>query len=89
MESASTFDWDDLDLSTPEKLHEFALYLEEGGRQAVVKAIADHKAAGNPVYFRYPSTGGLLVKEMPDGSRFHVGFDADGLEIILGTLPPA
>lgn len=89
MASSRTFDWDNLDLSTPEKLHAFALYLEEGGQQAVAKAIADHKAAGNPIYFRDPSVDGVLVKEMPDGVRFHVGFDADGVETILGTLPPA
>ncbi len=89
MASGAEFDWDTLDLSTPEKLHEFALYLEEGGQQAVAKAIADHKAAGNPVYFRDPAVDGVLVKEMPDGRRFHIEVNADGTETVLGTVPPA
>ncbi len=89
MASGAKFDWDTLDLSTPEKLHEFALYLEEGGQQAVAKAIADHKAAGNPVYFQYPAADGVLVKEMPDGRRFRIEVNADGTETLLDTLPPA
>ncbi len=89
MASGAELDWDTHDLSTPEKLHEFALYLEEGGQQAVAKAIADHKAAGNPVYFQYPATDGVLVKEMPDGRCYHIEVNADGTETVLGILPPA
>ena len=85
MASSRTFDWDNLDLSTPEKLHAFALYLEEGGQQA----IADHKAAGNPIYFRDPSADGVLVKEMPDGRRFHIAFNGDGTETVIAASPSA
>ncbi len=77
------------DLSSPEKIHEFALSVEQAGQEAVAEAIADHKAAGNPIYFRDPGSPDVLIKEMPDGRRFHVEMAEDGTEIVRTALPCA
>lgn len=82
MNAPRRIDWNELDLSTPERLRNFAIWLEEGGQEAVAAAIADHKAAGNPVYFRPAATPDILVKELPDGRRFRVTFRNDGTEIV-------
>lgn len=79
-------DWGQLDLSTPEKLREFAFHLERAGREAVAEAIAAHKAAGNPIYFGDPADSGILVKELADGRRFRVDIADDGRETILAAV---
>lgn len=81
------FNWDKLDLSTPEKVHEFALAVEAGGQRAVAKAIAEHKATGNPIYFRDPNHCGILIKELPDGRRFHIEVSDSGSETVIKQLP--
>lgn len=86
--SRGPIDWRNLDLSTDEKALEFAARLESGGREAVAAAIADHKAAGNPVYFSHPDHPDIIVKEMPDGRRFQVRVDRDGNEAVVRPLPP-
>ncbi|MEX2616503.1 MAG: hypothetical protein WD767_10435 [Alphaproteobacteria bacterium] len=86
MESASYIDWNNLDLTSPEKVHEFARAVEAGGQRAVARAIADHKAIGNPIYFRDPAKYELLVKEMPDGRRFHVEISESGTETVIRQL---
>ena len=65
---------------------EDAVILEHAGQQAVAKAITEHKAADNPIYFRDPAYPGILVKEMPDGSRFSVRFMPNGSETVLAPI---
>lgn len=78
--------WPDVDLSTPEKLHEFALSVEEGGRRAVADAISHHRAIGNPIYFREQANSDVLIKELSDGRRFHVVIAEDGSETVVEPL---
>ena len=86
MNAPRRIEWNELDLSTSERLHEFAVRIEEGGREAVAAAIADHKAAGNPIYYRSPDAPHVLVKELPDGRRFRIDVDEDGSEIVGAQL---
>jgi hypothetical protein len=82
MNALTKIDWNRLDLSTPERLHEFAVRIEAGGRAAVAEAIADHKAAGNPIYYGSDERPHALVKELPDGRRFLVEVTTDGTELV-------
>ncbi len=75
--------WNNLNLSTPAKLHERALSVEEAGQAAVARTIADHKAVGNPIYYTEPDNLDLIIMEMPDGQRFHVELASDGTEIVI------
>lgn len=46
-----------------------------------------HLAAGIPIYTSRPDTpAGVVIREMPDGTRQLVRFDADG-EHVVGSLP--
>lgn len=54
---------------------------EKYGREAVRKAIAQHKAAGNPIYFSDKNGG--IVKELADGRQFLIEVSlVDGSETI-------
>ena len=86
MQTDRIIDWSNLDLTTSEKVHAFARAVEAGGQRAVAKAIADHKATGNPIYFRDPAIYELLIKEMPDGRRFHVEISESGNETVIRQL---
>lgn len=86
MDADRRIDWDNLDLSTPEKVHAFAFAVEAGGQRAVARAIADHKATGNPIYFRDPAQYAILIKEMPDGRRYHVEISETGTETVIRQL---
>ena len=88
-DSKSRIDWERLDLSTDERVRNFAAQLEHGGREAVAAAIADHKAAGNPVYYSDPDESEVIIKEMPDGQRFQIRVDRDGNEVVVRSLPRA
>ena len=78
MNVLARIDWEHLDLSTPDRVHDFAVRIEAGGRAAVADAIADHKAAGNPIYYRADEAPYVLVKELADGRRFLVEVGEDG-----------
>lgn len=53
--------------------------IERSSKKAAKKAIADHKKHGNPIYFKEK---GILIKEMPDGTRYHVRADSGGIKVI-------
>lgn len=65
------------------------VYVERVGREAVAAAIAEHKAAGRPVYFAAPDHPGLLIEEHADGRRFLVERDEQGKPRVVRELPPA
>ena len=59
----------------------FARYAEKIGKEAVRKAIAEHKAAGNPIY--YSNEKGQMIKELADGKKYLVKISIiDGSEKI-------
>lgn len=86
MNAPRRVDWNNLDLSTPERFHQFVLEIEASSRAAVAAAIADHKAAGNAIYYRSEAPPDILVKELPDGRRFRVEFSDDGVETVGAPL---
>jgi len=53
------------------------------GRKAIKKALE----AGVPVYYADDSLGPGIVREMPDGTRHMIEFEA-GIEVILQTFAP-
>ena len=77
-------DWTNPDLSSSEKVHAFAQAVEESGQRAVAKAIAEHKALGNPIYFCDRDAPEILIKEMADGHRYRVVLAEDGSETVVG-----
>ena len=76
-----------MDLSTREKLHEFALSVEKAAQEAAAEAISQHRSLGNPIYFCDQENPDILIKELADGRRFHVMIDGDGSETTVERLP--
>jgi len=59
----------------------FGRLAEKIGKEAVRKAIAEHKANGNPIY--YSNVKGQMIKEMADGRKFIIKVSlVDGSETI-------
>ena len=56
----------------------FSRYAEKIGKEAVRKAIAEHKAAGNPIY--YSDKTGQMIKEFADGKKYLVKINLDGTQ---------
>lgn len=59
------------------------------GREAVRRAIAEHKAAGHSIYYADPAYPGMVVEERADGRRFLMDEDENGHAKIIGEIPPS
>ena len=57
----------------------FGKRIEQIGQQAVSQAIAQHKTAGNPIYYKEK---GRLIKELPDGTCYLVKASINGITVI-------
>ena len=60
-------------------LSPFGQRIVEIGKQAAREAIAKHKAAGNPIFYKEK---GKLIKELAAGTRYLVKVTVDGIETI-------
>ncbi|OJW49099.1 MAG: hypothetical protein BGO67_11075 [Alphaproteobacteria bacterium 41-28] len=60
------------------RISKFGLLAEKLGREGVHRAIAEHKSAGNPIYFT--NQDGQIIKELADGRQFIVEIFLDGTE---------
>ena len=60
------------------RISQFGLLAEKLGREGVHQAIAEHKSAGNPIYFT--NQNGQIIKEFADGKQFIVEIFLDGTE---------
>jgi hypothetical protein len=65
-----------------EKAMEHAEEIRRAGAEAVKVALA----AGVPVYYFDDNLGDGIIKEMPDGRRFHVTIE-NGEEIVTEATP--
>jgi len=79
-------DLKDLDLSDPQKVDAFTRKFEQLFREGVKEEIESHKAAGNPIYYGDVKQEGMLIKEMPDGTRYSIKIGANGEDEILQKL---
>ena len=60
-------------------LSAFGNRILQSAQKAALNAIARHKAAGNPIYYKEK---GILIKELPDGTKYLVKASQDGIKTI-------
>lgn len=61
------------------KLSSFGNSILKSAQKAALESIAQHKAAGNPIYFKEK---GMLIKELADGTQYLVRVSKNGIETI-------
>jgi hypothetical protein len=66
-----------------EKAREHAEEVRKAGAEAIKVALA----AGVPVYYFDDSLGAGIIKEMPDGTRFHIAING-GETVVTRAIPP-
>lgn len=60
-------------------LSSFGNRILKSAQKAALHAIAQHKAAGNPIYYKEK---GVLIKELSDGTKYLVEASQDGIKTI-------
>lgn len=60
-------------------LSPFGAKILQSAQKAALEAIAQHKAVGNPIYYKEK---GSLIKELSDGPKYLVKASQDGIETI-------
>ena len=60
-------------------LSPFGKRILKSAKKAALEAIAQHKAVGNPIYYKEK---GVLIKELADGTKYLVRASQDGIETI-------
>ena len=60
-------------------LSPFGMKILKSAQKAALEAIAQHKAVGNPIYYKEK---GCLIKELPDGTKYLVKASQDGIQTI-------
>lgn len=69
-------------IGTDQEIIEWGNKLERLAQEGVRKEIAEHKAAGNPIFY---SRKGLPIMELPDGRCFEYRLLEDGTQEIKST----